>query len=233
MQWRCSLVQKQNRVEAVERALTILEAFTDQERSLSLVTLAERTGLYKSTILRLIGSLERFGYIVREGDGTYALGPSLWRLGNLFRHTGDMGELIRPQLTKLVGQTQETASFFIRLGNQRMCLYRLNSPKPARHHLDEGALLPIERGATGRVLLAFSGEEGAFYDDIRTKGYAFSKGERDPDVAAIALPVLDRHGVMRGAISVSALITRLTDDKVESTVELLKASCDTLRETMP
>ncbi|MGO2393107.1 MAG: helix-turn-helix domain-containing protein, partial [Halomonas sp.] len=81
------MVQKQNRVEAVERALTILEAFTDQERSLSLVTLAERTGLYKSTILRLIGSLERFGYIVREGDGTYALGPSLWRLGNLFRHT--------------------------------------------------------------------------------------------------------------------------------------------------
>ncbi|WP_144982056.1 IclR family transcriptional regulator [Halomonas sp. C22] len=178
-------------------------------------------------------AMQAFARVVRESDGTYALGPSLWRLGNLFRHTGDMGDLIRPQLAHLVEQTQETASFFIRLGNQRMCLYRLNSPKPARHHLEEGALLPINRGATGRVLLAFSGEEGEFYDDIRAKGYAFSKGERDPDVAAIALPVLDLHGVMRGAISVSALITRLTNDKVEPIVELLKASCDALCDTLP
>lgn len=227
------MTQKQQRVEAVERALSILEAFNEQERSLSLGALAERTGLYKSTILRLIGSLERFGYIAKEEGGAYALGPSLWRLGNLFRPAGDLGDLVRPQLAHLVEQTQETASFFIRLGNQRMCLYRMNSPKPARHHLDEGAVLPIERGATGRVLLAFTGEEGAFYDDIRAKGYAFSQGERDPDVAAIALPVLDRHNVLRGAISVSALITRLTEDKLAPTVALLERSRDVLRDALP
>jgi DNA-binding IclR family transcriptional regulator len=56
----------------------------------------------------------------------------------------------------LVEATQETASFYIRDGDQRICGYRLNSPRSARHHLDEGVRLPLGRGATRRVLLAFT-----------------------------------------------------------------------------
>ena len=59
----------EDRVEAVERALTILEAFREGEESLSLAALAEKTGFYKSTILRLAASLERFGYLAREPSG--------------------------------------------------------------------------------------------------------------------------------------------------------------------
>ncbi|RTL67516.1 MAG: IclR family transcriptional regulator, partial [Hyphomicrobiales bacterium] len=64
------------RVESVERALTILDAFGDGTPRLALGELAARTGLYRSTILRLAASLERFGYLNRDEDGAFRLGPS-------------------------------------------------------------------------------------------------------------------------------------------------------------
>ena len=84
------------------------------EETLSLAALAEKTGFYKSTILRLAASLERFGYLAREPGGLYRLGPSLWRLGSLYRRSFDLGEHLRPELRRLVEATTETASFYVR-----------------------------------------------------------------------------------------------------------------------
>lgn len=221
------------RVEAVERALSLLEAFGEPDPALSLAELSARTGLYKSTILRLAASLERFGYLERLADGRFRLGPSLWRLGSLARRSYDLGEFVRPVLRDLVAATGETAAFYVRAGEQRLCLYRLNSPRPVRHHLDEGVLLPIDRGASGRVLLAFSGAEGPAHDRTRAAGFHHSKGERDPDVGAISVPVLDARGTLRGALSVSALITRLGEAQVAPTLDLLRRASAELGTRLP
>ena len=157
----------ENRVDAVERALLILDSFKEGEDSLTLAAMAERTSLYKSTILRLAGSLERFGYLVRDSGGVYHLGPSLWRLGSLYRRSFDLGGHIRPELRRIVQATSETAAFYVREGKERVCLYRVNSPRSVRHHLDEGVRLPLNRGAAGRVLLAYDGIRGEPY-----KGFA-------------------------------------------------------------
>lgn len=215
------------RVEAVERALSLLEAFGEPDPALSLAQLSERTGLYKSTILRLAASLERFGYLERLADGRFRLGPSLWRLGSLARRSYDLGEFVRPVLRDLVDATGETAAFYVRAGDQRLCLYRLNSPRAVRHHLDEGVLLPISMGASGRVLLAFSGAEGPEHSATRAAGFYHSRGERDPDVAAISVPVMDARGTLRGALSVSALLSRLGDEQQAGTLAALyKASAE-------
>jgi DNA-binding IclR family transcriptional regulator len=198
----------EERVEAVERALTLLEAFREGEEALSLAALADKTGFYKSTILRLAASLERFGYLARTASGLYRLGPSLWRLGSLYRRSFDLGEHVRPELRRLVEATMETASFYVREGSERICLYRINSPRPVRHHLDEGARLPLERGAAGRVLLASDGGAGEPYETIRRAGQYVSLGERDPEIGAASVPVRDTVGHVRGALSVSALLSR-------------------------
>ena len=65
-------------VSAVNRALAILDAYTVSDTALSLSALASRTGLYKSTILRLLESLQEFNHITRLADGRYALGPALF-----------------------------------------------------------------------------------------------------------------------------------------------------------
>lgn len=223
----------EQRVESVERALAILEAFNEEEPALSLAQLSQRTGLYKSTILRLAASLERFGYLARDEDGRFRLGPSLWRLGSLSRKAYDLGEYVRPVLRDLVAETGETAAFYVRAGDKRLCLYRLNSPRPVRHHLDEGALLPIDRGASGKVLLAFDASPTPGFEETRRRGYYHSMGERDPDVGAIAVPVFDRGGRLRGALSISALITRLGADKAQETADRLNRAARSLRDQLP
>lgn len=198
----------QDRVEAVERALAMLDAFAPDKRALTLTELAQATALYKSTVLRLAGSLQRFGYLVRHADGRFALGPAAGRLGTAYRAGLELADIIRPELQRLVTATGETASFYIRDGNERVCLYRQNSPHEARHHLDEGARLPMNAGASARVLAAFAGRGGA---DVRAAGHAISIGERDPHLAAVAVPVFDATRAFLGALSISGLRARLDE----------------------
>ena len=218
----------QQRVEAVERALSILEAFGERADRLSLAQLAEETGLYKSTILRLAASLERYGYLNRSEDGLYRLGPSLWRLGSIYRRNFDQGEQIRPELRRLVEATGETASFYVREGDERVCLYRENSRHAIRHHLDEGSRLPLDRGAAGQVLRAFGGGDDALGRATRRAGFYISVGERNPDVSAVAAPVLGPSRELRGALAVSGLTTRFDAERRETARAVLEAAATRL-----
>jgi len=222
----------EQRVEAVERALTVLEAFEPGMNRLSLAELASRTGLYKSTILRLTGTLERRGYMVRDDDGLFGLGPSLWRMGSIYRAGFRLGEAIRPELRAIRASTGETASFLVRDGDYRVCLYRINSEKPIRHYLEEGDRLPMTGGASAHALRAFAGEKAEAYDTVRDRGYAVSRGERDPDMAGVAVPVYDRSGALLGALSASGLVTRFDEPLVSKAVAALQSSAERLREIL-
>ncbi len=215
---------KEQRVEAVERALSILEAFGEERRSLSLAQMAEETGLYKSTILRLSASLERFGYLSRDEAGLYRLGASVWRLGSVYRRSFDLGEHIRPELRTLVEATGETASFYVREASERVCLYRQNSGHPVRHHLDEGARLPLDRGAAAHVLQAYSGAQDQTSKEVRVAGYYLSIGERNPDLSAVAVALLGRDGTLRGALTLSGPSSRFTERMQLQSIGLLKAA---------
>jgi DNA-binding IclR family transcriptional regulator len=221
----------QNRVEAVERALAMLDAFAPEKRALTLTELAQATQLYKSTVLRLAGSLQRFGYLVRRDDGRFVLGPTAGRLGAAYRAGLDLADIIRPELLRLVTATGETASFYIRDGNERVCLYRQNSPHAARHHLDEGVRLPMNAGASARVLAAYTGR-GARNAAIRAAGHYVSLGERDPLLAAVAVPVSDGTGAFVGALSVSGLIARFDERGRARALQSLYASAQALRGTL-
>lgn len=221
----------QDRVEAVERALSILEAFGETRSELTLTEIAEETGLYKSTILRLAASLGRYGYLVRDDKGLFRLGPSLWRLGSSYRRNFDLDEFIRPVLRELVDETGETASFSVQDGDERVCLYRENSRNPIRHHLDEGVRLPLDRGAAGRVLLAYAELNGS-ENQIIQDGFAISVGERSPDVAAVAVPVLHADGEIRGALAISGLASRFDAAARENALPLLQKAAQSIMDRL-
>jgi DNA-binding IclR family transcriptional regulator len=143
-----------DRVEAVERAITLLQCFSEPGETLTLSGLAQRSGLYKSTILRLAGSLLHTGFLDRGVDGRYQLGPELRRLGDLSRSQFTLEDVVRPVLRDLTSVTQETASFYVPDGSERVCLYRENSPRSARHHLEEGTRHPLTSGGGRRSAVA-------------------------------------------------------------------------------
>ncbi len=222
-------LKSEKRVEAVERALSILEAFSTQHMHLTLAQLAEETGLYKSTILRLSASLIRYGYLVKYDNGTYGLGPSLWRLGSLYRLNFDLGVSIRPELRFLVQETGETASFYVRHGAERLCLYRENSPNLIRYHLEEGNRLDLKTGASGRILSYFA--EDIETPDIELGPYAsyIAIGERDPEMSTVAIAVFGSHGDIKGSLSISGLTSRFNADKRQNALELLHAAARKLQ----
>lgn len=195
----------EHRVVAVERALSILGAFEDGARQLSLAELARRTGLYRSTILRLADSLGRFGYIQRGPDGTFSLGPTLLRLGVLYQNGFDLAEHVRPVLRELVELTGESATFYIRQGDKRICLYRHQSKERIRHYVDEGTEMPLDSGSGSHVLMAYTGGAGALYDEIRSKGYWVAMGELDAETGGVSAPVFGNGGVFLGALGVAGL----------------------------
>src|SRR2546421_12320333 len=110
-------------VAAVDRALTILDALTDEKTSLA--ELSKRTGLYKSTVLRLAKSLERFGYILRSEDGGYRLGSKVLYLGFLYQKDLNTGEIVPPALRQMVQELHEGVAFHITDGAHRRVPHRI------------------------------------------------------------------------------------------------------------
>ena len=174
-------------VEAVERALSLLDAIPGSGKpSLSLHELSLATGFYKSTILRLTVSLERFGYLRRRDDGRFELGPACARLAQTRGSALDQSELLQGAIKALARSSGET-----------------------------GDRLPMNKGAAGLVLLAWSGETGELFERIRHDGFALSLGDRDPDAAAISAPLFDAHDKLLGALTISGLRSRFTSEAIQ------------------
>jgi DNA-binding IclR family transcriptional regulator len=208
-------MSEQDGVAAVDRALSILDALTDDR--VSLADISKRTGLYKSTVLRLIKSLEKAGYVLRMTDGAYRLGSKVLLLGALYQRHFRTSDIVPPVLERLAAELHEGASFYICEGEQRVCLHRVESTRAIRDSVHVGDRLPLSVGAAGHVLCAFGGERGAAFDDIRQQMYSASYGERDAETAALAAPVFGPGNRLMGALSVSGPRYRLEatgEDKI-------------------
>jgi DNA-binding IclR family transcriptional regulator len=208
-------------VTAVDRAFSIIESFRAGEESLSLRSLAARTGLNKATIIRLIASLEKAGCMNRLSHGAYALGPALLRYGSLYQSSFHLADHLMPVLRGLVRQTGETAAFFVRDGDMRICLHRIESNSALRLHLKEGERHPLLPGGTGRVLLAFSHEDGPAFDQIRKDYFVLNIGEREPEISSVAAPVLRAGSDLVGTVSLTGPTGKFTDGQADSFVRAL------------
>src|SRR5215203_3983197 len=119
-------------VAAVNRALLLLSAFHSDDVDVSLAELAKRTGLYKSTIIRLMSSLERFGFIRRLTSGSYQIGPQVSRLSAIYTNQFDTRDHVLPILRQISDELGESASFYVRDGDVRICLHRPEAHRAVR-----------------------------------------------------------------------------------------------------
>jgi len=217
-------------VEAVERALSLLDALGAVDAPLSLKELALKSGLSKATILRLTVSLERFGYVGRNLTGAYQLGPTLWRLGSVFRQNLELEPIVRPAMQALVSLTQESASFWIQRGDERMCLFRQNSPRSARSHVEEGESSPIGRGSGGHIVAYHLGQPTRFSEEIRSEGVIATLGDRDPDVASVSAAVLGPNREFVGALTLAGILNRFEPNVPEYKVIVKQAAASITRQ---
>jgi DNA-binding IclR family transcriptional regulator len=117
--------------------------------------------------------------------------------------------VLLPVMRALNQALGEAIAFHIPDGDRRICLYRVNATFAIGHQIREGAVQDMERGAGGRVLLAFLGRAGEPYDEIRRHYFYLSLGERDPEVAGISAPVFGARQALVGALGIVGPITRV------------------------
>jgi DNA-binding IclR family transcriptional regulator len=203
-------------VTAVARALQVMEAFRIGERQLPLAELSRRTALHNTTVLRLARTLAQSGFMVQSEDGQWRLGPAAGWLGARYQAGFDINNVVEPTLRDLSLATNESASFYVREGQERACISRVEGPQSVRHHVRIGMRLPLTLGAPGRVILAFTGEAGEVYEDIRRRGYHISMGEREPQVSSVAAPVFGLNWRLLGSMCISGPTSRLDQAQLEA-----------------
>jgi DNA-binding IclR family transcriptional regulator len=212
---------------AVDRALTLLSAFRAGDASLSLAELSGRTQLYKSTVLRLLASLEHARLVQKLGDGRYALGAEIARLHGVYAASFSLDRVVLPVLRDLVAATGESAAYHVRQGEARLCLYRVDSPHPIRDHIKAGDVLPADRGTGARVLIAFRADKAKsggrkdhqLYAKIREQGYYTAVGDRLAEVAGISAPVFAADGALAGAVTLTMPSNRYNERHVKPVLE--------------
>jgi len=194
---------------AVDRAMSLLAVFNDARPALTLSQLAAHARLYKSTVLRLLSSLEHARLVLRHSNGRYALGPEVSRLNAVYAASFSLEALVMPVLRELSSETLESAAFHVQQGDRRLCLFRVDSPQQLRDHARVGDVMPLSSGAGGRVLRAFAGERGEIYERIRRERVAVMRGDRVPELGGIAAPVFGLADKVAGAVTLSMPVQRL------------------------
>ena len=172
-------------VSAAERALALLTAFRRGDSALSLAELAERTGLVKSTILRLALSLQRYRLLARLPDGSYRLNAETLRLGTAYQQAFRLSDHVMPALEQLAAKAGETTSFYVRNGEERLCLFRVESTNRIRMTVQPGDTRPMDKSAIAQTLRRYEAGLPGPDDELPL----FTSGVTDPHAAALAMPV--------------------------------------------
>ena len=221
---------------STERSLRLLTTLAQAGKGMSLAQLADDLQLPKATAHRLTSQLLELGFIGRgEDERFFEIGPAMRRMAlDTLNHDTVRG-LRHTVLSDVVATVGETCNFTTLDGAGVMYLDRVEAPWPWRLTLDVGVHVPIHCTASGKLFLAFMSEERRDtilktiklermtehtmtdvatlqkeFTAIAKQGYAYDRQEFIPGLIAMAVPVRDKAGQVRGAIAVHAPIARLS-----------------------
>ncbi|WP_022851511.1 IclR family transcriptional regulator [Limisalsivibrio acetivorans] len=215
---------------SVEKALQILTCFTGEERELSLGDICSMLNISKPSVYRLCSTLTAEGFLTKDSrNQTYRLGIRMLELANIYLNSASAPTSIQQIMKELGGKIGETVTIYRLAGLERKCIMRHEAETALRVSVSLGQKLPLHLGATGKVILAYAPKvffnaylsgvdiSNSYPDpsvlekqltEVRERGYAVTLGERDPYLAAVAVPLFDAGGDIFGSLSVSAPLER-------------------------
>lgn len=229
-------------IKSVEKATMILNLFSIDRPTLLIKEIQEELKMPKSTVFRLLDTLEQTNFIQRnEATHEYTLGFQVFRLGSIFQSNLDYRKVALPHMQALMEETKETVELNIIDGINRVCIEKIDSPLDVRNFVRVGERKPAYLGASGKVMLAFLPQnelevilqEVAALNiinmedlkkelkEIQQTGYAITHGERILGTYSIAAPILGVNGQLVAGINLAGPIQRLTEERTA----LLKARC--------
>ena len=211
-------------VDAVNKALEILNCFTEKNESLSITKIANITGDHKSRISRISKSLENFGYIRKVSNGEFKIGHSIPRLYEIYDTSFNFKNSIKSELDFISAKTNETASFFVKQKESRVCIQTSEPNKIIKHSIQIGAKKPLNKGSSGHILSAYHDLLIENKETILKQGYSMSFGERDREIASISVPIFRTKKQFLGALTVTGHISNFNKKNCLNYLNILRSS---------
>ncbi|MCL6552646.1 MAG: IclR family transcriptional regulator [Firmicutes bacterium] len=243
-------------VRSVERALDVLLCFDFETPTLGVSQIARRLRLAKSTVHRLLATLEQRGFVRQDAaTGTYQPGLQLFRLGRVVQNGMELRAQALPIMQQLQVACGETVNLNIVVGRARVCIEKVESRHDVRHFVELGKPLPLYVGASGKVLLAHlpqsevaavlqeARREGRADDAylaalpaqlaaIRRRGYAAGASERVQGAFSVSAPVRDHTGAVIAGLTISGPVLRLRPGDLARFGRMVRAAAGELSVAM-
>ncbi|CAM4513766.1 DNA-binding IclR family transcriptional regulator [Paenibacillus endophyticus] len=239
-------------IQAIDRALKIVDLFDEQQTELKITEISEQMSLHKSTVHSLLKTLQLHGYIQQdEQNGKYRLGMRFAEKGQLFLNQLDLRDFVRPSLKKLSSLTGQTTHLVTLERNEGLYVDKVEGEKAAIRYSRIGRRVPLYTSAAGKVLVAFQEQplrqhlvmsitfeqktektilNAKTYEQALEaaiiNGYAIDNEENEVGVRCAAVPIFNHNGEIQAAISLSTMLATVGDEELQVFIQQLKQSAD-------
>jgi DNA-binding IclR family transcriptional regulator len=241
-------------VPALERGLKLLGEFSRDNRRLGPPELARRLGLPRSTVFRLLTTLEGMGFLERvEGGSEYRLGLAVLRLGFEYLASLELTELGQPLLDRLCDEVRYPCNLVVRDGRSIVYVAKVTPPTPLASSVRVGTRLPAHATVLGRILLedlnladlrhlypeeqlqVFSPSTPKtvleLFDMVQSdlaRGYVLGEGFYESSISTIAAPVRDHTTRIVAALGVTIPSSHVDAGRLDELVQRTRATADEL-----
>jgi DNA-binding IclR family transcriptional regulator len=228
--------QNTTTVKTARTTFRILEAIKARDGG-TVTELTEEFDLSKSSIYNYLKTLEREGYVIRDGD-TYRIGLRMLDLGGYARHRERIYQSAKDRVTQLAEETGEMTNLLVEENGRGIYLHRANGENAVKSDSYIGHRVHLHNTALGLAILAHLPRErvdeifdrhglprttentvtdrDALYDRLERvceAGVAFDDEERLVGLRCVATPIVNKDGDVEGAISISGPTSRLQGDR--------------------
>ena len=228
-------------VRAVDKALRILETLGKALGDLGLVELSRHLAIEKSTLHRLLGTLEGRGFVRRDPLSLrYSLGIKMLELGTAVTARSALGRTAAPVLDRLAVRSRQTVNLAVLDGDEILYVAKRESPEPLQLTVEVGRRLPVHCTALGKAMPAFRPALEVqrllcrrrrlqqctphtitsprrilrHLEEVRRAGFAVDREEQTLGMRCLATPVLDFTGYAVAAVSIAAPAVLLIEERV-------------------
>jgi IclR family acetate operon transcriptional repressor len=238
-------------VNSIEKALAVMRALSAPNGPHRLSDLAERAGLARPSVHRILQILVESNYAQASGDGLYASGLAMRALAGGGDASSDIISSAEPVLDELQRATGHTIHFAVRAGDAAVYLAKVEGDKPYQMASRVGMQIPLHRTSIGKAILSAlpASEVAAILErapglpstahrtvdrdsvlgelaEVARRGYSIDDEENEPNVRCVGAVVRDSTGSAIGGISVSGLAFMLSLEQLHELSPVVRAAAE-------
>jgi IclR family KDG regulon transcriptional repressor len=241
----------------IQRSLDVLNLFKEHER-LSFTEILDALKYNKSTLFRVLHTLEQNKYLARDKHGRYELGMSVFILGNQVSQANKLKKVAYPYLKELSQRNNQTIHLNILDGLDVVVLDKFDPPNNIKMMSRIGGVVPAHCTGQGKTLLAYSDRslvemiinkhgmtrytpntimtlDGLFQElqQIRERGYSVDRAEHEKHICCVSVPILNSDNRIEAAISMTGLTMEYPDDQtIAQKAQIIKNVRDKIAKEM-